>query len=59
VKDAIDAKVCRTCVEHVVPASKGQINSGESRLGDRDHVVDLGLDFFILPKLAIREYILH
>jgi hypothetical protein len=44
VKDAIDAKVCRTCVECLVPASKGQINSGEIKPGDRDHVVDLGTD---------------
>ena len=42
--DAIDAKFCQPCVERLVPTLKGQFHSGESIPGDRDHVVDLGLD---------------
>lgn len=42
--DAFDAKFCRTCVERLVPTSKGHFHSGEGILGDRDHMVDLGVD---------------
>jgi len=42
--DSIEVKFCRTCVERVVPTSKGQINFGEGTLGGRDYVVELGVD---------------
>lgn len=44
VMDAIGAKFCRTCVGRLGRTSNGQFNSGEGILGDRDHVVDLGVD---------------
>jgi hypothetical protein len=44
VTDAIDAKFCRTCVQRLLPTSKEHFHSGEGILGDKDHMVDLGVD---------------